>query len=190
MPIYLIRHGQSEFNAAHKHGSPDPMIWDAPLSELGCEQARLAREEVADLGIQQVLTSPLTRAIQTAKIIFDGVAPITVIPDHRELLLHSCDAGTSAENLRCKFPDLSFDGLADVWWHQGPENEQGVPVEPREVFQKRIDAFADRLAEMADRPLAVVGHGNVFMALAGFEMENCEIKQFKGERPVGTLTFI
>ena len=74
MPIYLIRHGQSEFNAAHVQGCPDPMIWDAPLTALGREQARKARAEIAGLGIQQVLTTPLTRAIQTAKIIFDGLA--------------------------------------------------------------------------------------------------------------------
>jgi len=96
------------------------MIWDAPLSALGCEQAHEARAKIVDLGIKQVLTSPLTRSIQTAKIMFDGIAPIKVIPDHRELLLHSCDVGVSASELRRNFPDLSFDGLADIWWHQGP----------------------------------------------------------------------
>ena len=190
MPIYLIRHGQSEFNVAHTQGSPDPMIWDAPLTALGCEQARQARAKVADLGIQQVLTTPLTRAIQTAKLIFDGLAPITVIPDHRELLIHSCDVGVSPTVLRSKFPELSFDELADIWWHQGPENNDGVPVEPHDFFQDRIDAFADFIATMEDRPLAIVGHGNVFKALAGFEMNNCEIKQFNGERPTERLTFI
>ena len=80
--------------------------------------------------------------------------------------------------------------MADVWWHQGPVNKDGVPVEPHDVFQRRIDAFAERLTTMSDRPLAIVGHGNVFKALAGFEMKNCEVKQFKGERPIGPLTFI
>jgi broad specificity phosphatase PhoE len=53
MPIYLIRHGQSEFNLAHTQGCPDPMIWDAPLTALGCEQASQAREEIASLGIEK-----------------------------------------------------------------------------------------------------------------------------------------
>lgn len=189
MPIYLIRHGQSEFNEAHTPGSPDPMIWDAPLTALGWEQALQARGKIADLGIQQVLTTPLTRAIQTAKIIFDGLAPITIIPDHRELLTHSCDVGTSTAALRNKFPELSFDGLPDVWWHQGPENNDGVPVEPHDLFQDRIDAFADLIANMSDQPLAIVGHGNVFKALAGFEMKNCEVKKYQGERPIVPLTF-
>lgn len=189
MPVYLIRHGQSEFNAAHTQGGPDPMIWDAPLTALGRKQARQARENIADLGIQQVLTTPLTRAIQTAKLIFDGVAPITIIPDHRELLTHSCDVGVSPAVLRNQFPELSFDGLPDIWWHQGLENNDGVPVEPHDIFLNRIDAFADLIATMSNRPLAIVGHGNVFKALAGFEMNNCEIKQFKGKRPADPLTF-
>ncbi len=161
MPIYLIRHGQSEFNLAHKRGEPDPMIWDAPLTELGCKQALEAKEQILDLGIEQVLTSPLTRAIQTAKIMFNGIAPIKVIPDHRELIIHSCDVGVPASVLREKFPELSFDGLDEVWWHQGVENENGVPVEPIDVFK----------------------------ALAGFELNNCELKEFNGEQPSASLTF-
>jgi len=53
MPIYLIRHGQSEFNKAHIKGGPDPMVWNAPLTALGCEQARQARVKIADLGINR-----------------------------------------------------------------------------------------------------------------------------------------
>ena len=189
MPVYLIRHGQSEFNAAFTQGSPDPMIWDAPLTALGCEQARQTRAKIIEVGIRQVLTTPLTRAIQTAKIIFDGIAPITIIPDHRELLSHSCDVGVSPTVLRNLFPEMSFEGLAEVWWHQGQKNNDGVPVEPLDLFQNRIDAFAGLIAVMPDRPLAIVGHGNVFNALAGFKMSNCEIKQYNGERPTGPLTF-
>ncbi len=136
-----------------------------------------------------MLTTPLTRAIQTAKLIFDGLAPITIIPDHRELLTHSCDVSVFPAVLRNKFPELSFDALPDIWWPQGPEKKDGVPVEPHDLFKDRIDAFADLIAVMQDRPMAIVGHGNVFNALAGFAMKNCEIKQLKGKRPTGHLTF-
>ena len=91
--------------------------------------------------------------------------------------------------LREKFPELSFDGLDEVWWHQWAENENGVPVEPIDVFQKRIDGFAELIAIMTYRSVAIIGHGNVFKALAGFEMENCEIMQFEGIRSVSPLIF-
>ena len=43
MTVYLIRHGQSEFNAAHSEGEPDPMIFDAPLTSglVGSEESDL-----------------------------------------------------------------------------------------------------------------------------------------------------
>ena len=138
-----------------------------------------------DLGIKQVITSPLTRAIQTALAIFDGVAPIRVGADHREQLQHSCDVGRPPEALQRDFPDLSFAHLQNVWWHQGPENDNGVAEEPDDVFRRRIDAFARSLDRITDRPVAIVGHNNVFRAMIGRAMENCEIHLYQpGESPI------
>ena len=178
MTVYLIRHGQSEFNAAHNDGDPDPMIFDAPLTEKGRMQAEQARAAVMELGIQQVITSPLTRAIQTALTIFQGIAPIKVLAGHRELLSHSCDVGRHPSALKMDFPGLFFDHLDEIWWHQGSANENEVPVEPRDIFQQRIRMFALELNQMAEIELAVVGHGDAFKELAGFPMANCEIREY------------
>ena len=43
MPIYFIRHGQSEFNAVHNEGENDPLIFDAPLTDKGRRQAEEAK---------------------------------------------------------------------------------------------------------------------------------------------------
>ena len=179
MPIYFIRHGQSEFNAAFNEGDNDPLIFDAPLTDKGRGQAEDARLRVADLGIIHVITSPLTRAIQTALCIFDGIAPIAVGADHRELLTHSCDVGRVPEALQRDFPSLSFAHLQNDWWHQGPENDNNIAVEPEDVFRRRIDAFDRSLTRITDRPVAIVGHGNVFQALIGRMMENCEIHLYQ-----------
>lgn len=179
MPIYFIRHGQSEFNAAYIDGDKDPMIFDAPLTDKGRRQAEEAKALVAKLGIRQVITSPLTRAIQTALCIFDNIAPITVAARHRELLIHSCDVGRPPRDLQRDFPTLSFTHLSDRWWHHGPENGDGISVEPEDVFLQRIAAFERSLAQIKDRPLAIVGHGNAFKALIGRTMENCEIHRYQ-----------
>jgi len=180
MPVYLIRHGQSEFNAVHDAGGPDPMIFDAPLTQKGVRQAEEARAAIRDLGIRQVIASPLTRAIQTALCMFDGIAPIRIAAGHREFLNHSCDMGRTPSQLRTEFPGLSFDHLEEIWWHQGPLNAAGIPVEPYSVFRKRIEVFASELRLNSERPLAVVGHGDTFMELAGFAMANCEIRRYFG----------
>jgi len=178
MPIYLIRHGQSEFNAAHAPGLPDPMIRDAPLSAKGVAQAKAARQQAAQLGIRMVIASPLTRALQTAQYIFGGTHQINVMTGPHEQLCHSCDVGRSPAELGSEFPELSFDGIPDVWWHNGTPNDLGYSVEPQQVFSRRIGEFAARLATMSERPIAIVGHGNTFKELIGYQMENCEICRY------------
>jgi broad specificity phosphatase PhoE len=125
-----ITRSKSEFNAAQKDGGKDPLIFDAPLTEKGHRQAKEAKVQIADLGIKQVITSPLTRAIQTSLCIFDNIAPITVSARHRESLVYSGDVGRTPSDLQREFPTLSFSHLPDHWWHDGPQNEDGVPVEP------------------------------------------------------------
>ncbi len=177
MSLYLIRHGQSEFNAAPQH-DPDPMIIDARLTKLGEAQAQAAREQVKEMGIKHVICSPLTRAIQTALLIFDENASITVDATHRELLSHSCDVGRPPADLDRDFPMLNFTHLEDHWWHKGPGNKDKVPVEPEDVFLERVEKFKSMLQLNNDRPLAIVGHGNFFQEMIGRMLNNCEIESY------------
>jgi len=180
--VYLIRHGQSAFNAvyseAEQKGS-DPLIFDAPLTPLGEAQADQVRAEVSGLGIKQVICSPLTRAVQTALRIFADLAPITIEATHREWLTHSCDVGRPPDDLARDFPALSFDHLVDHWWHKGPVNKNGVPVEPEPVFHQRVRQFTGVLADHNTRPVAVVGHGNFFQEMIGRLLVNCEVHRYQ-----------
>jgi len=179
MPIYLIRHGQSEFNATFDRNRSDPMIIDAPLTEIGVAQAKRARILAAQLGIKQVIASPLTRALQTAQLIFGDALPIHVSAGPREQLCHSCDVGRSPKQLAKDFPDLDFDHLPEIWWHTGIPNDLGYTVETQDIFAPRMVQFATALSNMSPRPLAVVGHGNAFKELVGYDMKNCEIARFE-----------
>jgi len=178
MTVYFIRHGQSEFNAAYTRGEPDPMIFDPRLTPRGRSQAKDIREKVAGLGIRHVISSPLTRAIQTSLLAFEGIAPITIAIGHHERLEHSGDIGRSPEQLAKEFPSLSFSHLPDPWWHQGLENDDGVAVESEDVFLRRMADFDKSILQITDRPMAFVGHGNAFKALIGRLMENCEIHNY------------
>lgn len=176
MAIYFIRHGQSQFNAVFTPGDDDPMIFDAPLTDLGRRQAIEAREKVRELGIRSVITSPLTRALQTAQLMFEGMVPIKVMDGHRELLLHSCDVGRSPAQLSREFPELKFDHLKDTWWHQDGTNI--VSREPEDAFKARIARFVRSLDTIPERPLAVIGHGNAFYEILGHKLANCEVHQY------------
>ncbi|NQV47823.1 MAG: histidine phosphatase family protein [Rhodospirillaceae bacterium] len=183
MPIYFIRHGQSEFNArfpdVYEDHMPDPLVFDARLSALGREQSIAARTRISELRIDRVITSPLTRAIETALHIFEGSVPISVSDLHREIQVHSCDIGRPPADLARDFPALAFDHLADCWWHDGPGNAHGVPIEPEAVYQGRITRFREDMDTAKDQHLAVIGHGAFFEELIGRMLDNCEIHQYQ-----------
>jgi len=61
--LFLIRHGQSAGNAEGRFGGHSA----TPLSDLGCEQARLAAVALAKENINAIYSSDLLRAVQTAK---------------------------------------------------------------------------------------------------------------------------
>lgn len=65
MKIYLIRHGETEWNHLMRFQGRE----DVPLNENGIAQARACGEALAGCGIQAVYTSPLARAHQTGRII-------------------------------------------------------------------------------------------------------------------------
>ncbi len=178
MSVYLIRHGQSEYNVGSPH-EVDPLIFDAPFTDLGKSQADQAREQLTGTEIQRVICSPLTRAIQTALRIFSDTVPIIIDSTHREWLTCSCDVGRSPEDLARDFPMLDFSHLDDHWWHKGPLNENNIPMEPEDVYHDRVRLFDKTLVGTKDRPIAVVGHGFFFRELSDRVLANCEIQPYE-----------
>jgi len=180
MSIYLIRHGQSEFNAAFTlEPRTDPMMFDAHLTELGIQQAKSARNQLFNLEIKHVISSPMIRAIQTSMHIFGNDHPIIINPHIREKLTHSCDVGSHPQILKGLFTHLSFDHLLPHWWHGVPGIGMRIQVEPENLFLSRAQKFKAWLDQWDDEPLAVVGHGTFFVQLAGHHMKNCEIHQYR-----------
>ena len=80
--VILVRHGQTDENISGRISGQGP----APLNTRGQEQARLAAEILAPLGITHIFSSPLVRARQTAEFLAARLQkPIEEIPDLREV---------------------------------------------------------------------------------------------------------
>jgi len=174
--IHLIRHGQSLFNAAFDQvARTDPMLFDAPLSPTGREQAAARRAEAHGLGVEIIVTSPLTRAIETALAVFGADhAPIHVEALHCERLEHSCDVGRSPRELAEAFPGLAFHHLDDPWWHSDGSHARAIVVEPEPILLGRVERFRAWLGARPERIVAVVGHGTFLHRLTGHHFRNCE----------------
>lgn len=67
--IYVVRHGETEWNAINKVLGRT----DIPLNEKGLEQAREVAASLKDLKIDVFLCSPLSRAKQTADAIANEI---------------------------------------------------------------------------------------------------------------------
>lgn len=74
MILYLVRHGKTVDNASGLIQGQR----DVELSSEGIEAAKELQELVSKLDIDVVISSPLKRAIDTAKIITDGKYPINI----------------------------------------------------------------------------------------------------------------
>ncbi len=80
--VILVRHGQTDENVSGRISGQGPV----PLNARGQEQARLAAETLAPLGITHIFSSPLVRARQTAEFLAERLQKsIEEIPDLREV---------------------------------------------------------------------------------------------------------
>lgn len=68
MRLYIVRHGETEWNKVKRLQGQT----DIPLAEEGIRLARETGNGMRELPIDLVISSPLTRAVQTAKLLTQG----------------------------------------------------------------------------------------------------------------------
>lgn len=176
--MLLIRHGQSHFNVHFNRTGRDPGIPDPHLTEEGREQVRRAALALqrAERPVKRLLTSPYTRALQTAEIIAGILKlPIDVEPLVREHAKFHCDIGTVRSQLCAAWPALDFAQIEETWWPALDETEEDVI--------RRARAFQARAAEWTDwREVAVVSHWGFLLRLTGKSLQNAETAEFDPTR--------
>jgi broad specificity phosphatase PhoE len=153
----MVRHGESEGNRERRFTvSPE-----VPLTELGRTQASQAAERIARIFKPQVIiSSPYTRARQTADIIAARLnLPIEVVHDLHERDL-GCFKGHSYDTLReIVQSDPSYDPRNGWSWKpQGGESYEDV--------RTRVVAAVKRLRERFPHDeVVVVSHGGVMLSV-------------------------
>ena len=149
MPIYLIRHGETDGN---RHGVVQRP--EVPLNELGQEQARRLGQRLRDHGIVRILASDLERAWMTSA----PVAAETGVTVEAEPLLQERNFGDLRGH---SYASFDFDPMGP-----GYEPPNG---ESWDVFYERAALAWSKVAEVVretEGSLAVVTHGLVCHAFA------------------------
>lgn len=139
--LYLMRHGQTEWNAA---GRMQGRL-DSPLTALGLAQAERQRDLAAGIAAAR-FASPQGRALATARIVF-GPAPFATDPRLVEIDIGDF-TGEAYLPLRARLPQVFAGGRLD-WYDRAPGGEGFAGL------SARCRAFLDGL----DGPALVVTHG-------------------------------
>lgn len=197
--LYFIRHGESLHNAQilAKDGalSEDLRYMDASLTQTGIQQASALKKKLAGITLDLLVSSPLTRAIQTSLYATNGLKVKSPIVTElcAERLSYVCDIGSSTFTLSKRFPLLQFDHLSpsNAWWwvpNYVPSNLasdktsyrfliQHGAREPNSHFYKRVSQFWTWIDERPEQNIAVFAHGTFLKALiSGPFMSNCELR--------------
>jgi len=148
--LYLVRHGESEANAAGRYAGQT----DSPLTERGREQARAVAEALRDVHLDRVISSDLSRARDTAEEIAreHGLA-VEVLAELREIDVGEA-AGRTIEDTRQRF---DWGPGRFVQWPDGESLEQ--------VRDRVVPATQRIVAQSSGKTVCIVGHGGVARVL-------------------------
>ena len=175
--IYLIRHAQSEANAAIDLDNPTH-YYDSQITSFGKKQAMKAKKILKDISFDLMLCSPLTRTLQTFSLIFPKPIKNTLIlPFVREHLDASCDVGRQPKVLKNEFPNLNFSHVKEFWWNNDKFiDEKKINRESIQDLDKRVLMFKDWLKKRPEKKIALVSHGTFISRIIYFHLGNCEFE--------------
>ncbi len=162
--LYLIRHGETEWSKTGRHTS----VTDLPLTDAGLAQADRLRGRLDPGEFGLILSSPQTRALQTAERAgFTGATAPTVDPDLVEWDYGDYE-GLSSDQIEEQRPNWQ------LWTDGCPSGETPVQI------TDRINRLISRIrGSGADRAICF-GHGHALrvVTLCWLGLDLCHGEQF------------
>ena len=170
MNLYLVRHGETEWNRLKKFQGQ----LNSDLTEIGIEQAKALGKylEKENIEFDFVYSSPLERAYDTAKLIKSNVEIIT--DDRLMEMAFGKWEGMDVELIKKESAENfhNFFNSSDKYDHISNE------AESFESLEARIRTFLDEIKEKhRDKNVLVVSHGvtlKVFVKV----IKNQDLKEF------------
>ncbi len=156
MDLYLVRHGETEWNRETVFRG----TVDIPLNDNGVAQARAAARSLSGVPVSAVVSSPLSRARATAEAIArPHKLEVRLDPDLTDLCFGEWQ-GLGLEEVRRRFPDLYQQ------WVKRPEAVRFPGGEDLPSVLDRALAAADRvLRERPGEAVVLVSHRVVLKLL-------------------------
>ena len=171
--IWFVRHAQSEYNKKKLFTG-----WHDPeLTEHGIHIAHELKEELYGIKFNKIYSSPLKRALNTAKILTDEQE--IIVDDRLKERSYGDWSAKNKEELKIAVGEDDYYAARRGWVTSPPNGESLKDV------SIRVKPFLDELPESGN--ILVVSHGNTIRAISvlfGVNTEN-NVKSF--EIKVGTV---
>lgn len=182
MKIYVVRHGQTNWNVKGKIQGKS----DIELNEKGIEQAKELKELIKNYDINLIISSPLKRAKQTAEIINENLKCKIIFDKALEERGYGAFEGKVRKEITDKVVNSGI--LHDYY-----ANKEYNGVEPVQNLCNRVWGLFDKLKESHKyENVLLVSHGGVIRAIDGYfnglnkdgiienpALRNCEIKIYE-----------
>lgn len=179
--LYLIRHGETEQNKSGiLMGSTD-----TPLNDHGRLQAATLGERINALEVDSIFSSPLSRAVETATLVFGAEAPIITDSSLQEFHFGEWE-GMHFSEIAKQYPE--------VWqlWLKDWELTQIPGGEAFAAFKHRVINFVSEVVTYnPGKRVALVSHGGCIRSLlAHFFCDSVSTGYWKFKVDNATLTEI
>jgi probable phosphoglycerate mutase len=166
--IYLIRHGETEYN---KKGIVQGSGIDADLNETGRNQAEAFHRKYGDVAFQKVYTSALVRTHQTVeKFIAKGI-PHEILPELNEI------SWGEKEGKEPNTEDNVYYANLTKSWAEGDVNQRPTGGESPVEVADRLSLGLKKIIENSDEKLILIAmHGRAMRVLLA-EISNLHLKE-------------
>lgn len=180
MKIYVVRHGQTDWNLLEKLQGRT----DIELNKTGIEQAKQAKENLAGIDFDLVISSPLKRTRKTAEII-NSNRNVPLIFDARLMERGFGDVEGTSPSKTGVFKKIN------IWNYK--ENIKYKNVEPIVETCNRVWTLLDEIKKKySEKNILLVTHGGTIRVINTYfngldqngivsriEVSNCEIKEYE-----------
>lgn len=176
MKLYLIRHGETDYNKQKRNQGQI----DIPLNDYGRELAVKTRAGLADIPFSLCLSSPLVRARETAELILAG-RDVPIMTDQRII-----EVSFGEYEGRCWNPEAWDERMPrefQCFFDEPGKYQAPVDGESLEALKERTGHFLRDIChrkDYADYTILVSTHG---AALAGIlaNIKNLPVERFWGD---------
>ncbi len=145
MKVFLVRHGQTKWNVENRLQG----CVDIPLNSTGIKQAHILANNIEDLNYDLIISSPLGRALETAKIINKKSAPLITDPSLKERNFGFLEGvfGTDYDknlywDYNKNYKNKDVEPIQEFFDRYSSSNNSGIPTFSIKILSSKLNDFS------------------------------------------------